>query len=107
MINQSFSSIFFQPFKFSDKFRKKAGFPQRPELVSNINNLTDFVPGRVQVFEDIITKEQGGQEQEDNNLLTIIGAGEITDASGLSATEEEESEEEERSVAEILPVTMP
>ena len=71
-------------------------------MVSDVNNQTDFVPGRDQVFEEIIIEERG--EQEDDDSLTIIGAGEITDGSVGQSAAEEESEEEE--VAEI-PVTMP
>ena len=72
---------------------KKAGFPSRPELLSDVppeQLETNFVPGTDQLYDNIIQGEREEEDDNDNNdSLSFISAGHQSEP-------EKEEEEEER-----------
>ena len=87
--------------RFSDPFLKKAGFPDRPELLSDVphEQLTDFVPGRDKIFEEIINDERQ-DEESDSDSLSFCGAGQEEDEASedIKEIEEEQQSEEEQAI---------
>ena len=79
--------------RFSDSFLKRARFPSRPELLSDVpqEQQTEFVPGRDKLFEKIIEGER--EDSDESDALSVVEAGHDT---------ESESEKEEDPPTPVL-----
>lgn len=78
---------------FSERFLKKVGFPEKPELFSDVPSVedSDFVPGQDKLYEEIIEDER--EEAKDSDSLTIVLAGEQSESEDKQVEEEEIEEE--------------
>ena len=80
---------------------KRAKFPSRPELLSDVptEQTTDFEPGRDEIFETLIEGERADNDfdpdnNSDDGSLTICGAGHREEEESKESEEEKEIEEE-------------
>ena len=81
--------------RFSERFQKKANFPKKPEILSDVpQHRSEFIPGRDQLLEDLIISERKEEEEDECDSLTVVEAG-IVDIVDTEDEEEEEEEEEQ------------
>ena len=76
---------------------KKTGFPDRPKILEDVpeEQRTHFIPGRDQIFENIIQEERefDCNKSESEESLSIYRAG--LDEEDILEQQQEEEEEEE------------
>ena len=109
-IQLNLNFVLFLVVKFSKAFLKKGNFPTRPQITSDIpeEHLKDgFIPGRDELYEEVVEEERAGNREEDlgdEDSLTVAG-----DQEEIDDIEEEEEynkfvEEDEEVVVEEEPV---